>query len=141
MKKNASFTIAGLLWLGALAWGLRGADLYWDGGAGNGLWSSGLNWSTNQAPTVVDGVRFTNTYIEARVVDVDFVINGLAFDNASGRFEMTINDGVTLTVSNYLRVGAAMKSNSAVRITGPGTLKMVGDIQVSGTNTGSLIVR
>jgi len=126
----------------AMALGLWAADLTWtDGEAGDSNWSSPNNWNPAQIPTAADVVHFTNTVVGTSVVDQDFAINGLTYDNATGRHVTVIGDGVVLTVSNYLRVGRSAPATSAVRITGAGgTLRMSGDIQVSGTNTGSLVM-
>ena len=40
----------------------RAANYNWDGQAGNGLWSSANNWSSNITVTAADGAQFSNAY-------------------------------------------------------------------------------
>lgn len=139
-SRSAWLVMAGsIAAMAAMVWA---ANLTWDGGdVDDSNWSSPDNWNPDQAPTDADVVHFTNSVVGTNVVDVSVQVAGLTYNNSTGSHVTVINDGVILTVSNYLRVGRASPGNTAVRITGPGgTLRMVGDIQVSGTNTGSLVM-
>lgn len=127
----------------ALGFALNAADITWNDDAGaDSNWSSADNWDLDRIPVATDVVHFDDATVGTNVVDSDFTIAGLTYDNTAGTHDTVIDGGQFLTVSNYLRVGSSIPATSKVRISGPGgTLKIIGDIQVSGTNTGSLVIQ
>lgn len=40
---------------------VQAADVTWDNGAANGLWTDGINWSTNTVPTAADSAVIGGT--------------------------------------------------------------------------------
>lgn len=90
---------------------LPSAAVSWDAeGGSNKNWSHTLNWSDNQAP--IDEARFNNTGTAAAgsvtsIVDEDFTVGTLTFEQTSAAHTVQINNGSTLRVYGAYGVSAA----------------------------------
>lgn len=82
---------------------VMGANVNWDGEAGNGDWFTGSNWSTDSIPATADTARFTSTDPNVTVaVTNDVTVAILTTLNAGTR---TINlNSNTLNVTTYFQL-------------------------------------
>src|SRR3989304_3691326 len=76
---------------------LRGAAIgqTWDGDGLTNNWTEGLNWSANNAPAN-NGTATPNFAGSTRlgpVVNVNYDVNGVTFDNAAGAFTISSSGG------------------------------------------------
>jgi len=126
------------------------ATITWTGGAADKLWSSAGNWSG--APANQD-IRFENAGtsgtagVVTSIVDATTTINSLHFRNYadhtvdpnSNYHTVQVNNGVTLNVTSYLRVGDSGNSRTTwTRIEGAGSLNVnapAGNIDVDYNGT------
>ncbi len=70
---SITFPILGILGIYfSLVTFVQTATITWDGGAGDGLWSSALNWSTDTVPTTTDDVVFDGTSVSDATIDAGF---------------------------------------------------------------------
>src|SRR6185503_2597933 len=44
------------------------AQIKWDGGGGDGLWTTAANWSGNMVPTSLDNVVLDNAYVSGNYI-------------------------------------------------------------------------
>jgi len=100
----------------------------WDGGAGDGLWSSPANWSSNALPTAADDVVFDGTSTQSVVIDMDVQVRSIT---ASTAFTATIDNApfdrnVTVGSTGVAGDGNVTLRNSAVNL-GDGTWTAWGD--------------
>ncbi len=100
----------------------------WDGGAGDGLWSSPANWSGNVLPAADDDVVFDGTSTQNVVIDMDVTVRSI---NATTAYTATIDNApfdrnVTVGSSGVGGDGSVLLRNSAVNL-GDGTWTVWGD--------------
>ena len=160
------FWIAGLLLVVAFAGGkpaqAQSCNVEWTGNAGDGLWSTAGNWSTNQVPGPTSDVCIvaapsTPSCAPAGCVDATGVpsisVNSILVDQGSWLFfgsgtvsiatSLTVqgaeagggaNSGVLLSGTNPLNAPSVQVGNSSYR----GTLEGYGTVEGSITNNGYL---
>ncbi|MCB0518215.1 MAG: T9SS type A sorting domain-containing protein [Lewinellaceae bacterium] len=117
MDKTTCRYLAALCVIFCLAINNLQSQVTWDGGGGNNLWSNGLNWDTNTAPTSSDDV-----VIDAFSVEIP---NGyLAFANS-----VTLN-GSTLSLVGTGKLTIDVGGSFALGINGA-TVTNGGNIQIS----------
>ncbi len=92
----------------------------WDGGAGNGLWSSPANWSGDVLPGAADTAQFDGTNTTDVTIDANVSVQGVA-----------INAGYTGTITQG--VGRTMSVGTAGFIQNAGTF-VGGDLAITITN-------
>ena len=80
----------------------------WDGEAGDTSWTSGLNWSTNLAPTEADSV-----YISATgTINVNSAASAGSLTIAGSGLRLSVGSGGVLTVGGTLAGTTNLNSNS-----------------------------
>ena len=106
---------------GIFAFGAGGAAVAWDGGAGDGLWSSALNWDSDAVPTSADDVTIDDA------AGVTVTIGGTTSAEAQS---LTIGNGsgsdVILVISS--------SSTSPLTVTNALTVNSEGEIRFSAAN-------
>jgi hypothetical protein len=55
-----------------LAGGVQTVTITWDGEAGDGLWSTPLNWSTDVVPSSTDDIIFNSSNVTDATIDPAF---------------------------------------------------------------------
>ncbi len=86
------------------------ANVNWDAGGGDNLWSNPLNWSTDTLPTSSDRVALDMPGQRTVIADVGPIrVNELLFDET-----LIINRGVTLSANSTLH----LSDNADLRING-----------------------
>jgi hypothetical protein len=126
----------------------------WTAVAGDGNWTSVLNWSTGVAPGVADVAVFGSAGSGgSNLVDQNFTIGGLTY-NANSTHTMNIGLGTELQVLGPILVGVGAPTNGATTTWGSGgqvTIGAPGAAQnlwvgvnnssaASGTTTGQLFL-
>ncbi len=124
-----------------------GTFFTWDGGATTDKFSTGLNWSTNIAPTsgATTKIAFAGTTRPTPDLDVDFTLNSLKFDNTAGSFTLGASpgreftfDGIVPSIiqdsANNQAVNAPIILNKLtfVETSGAGNLTLAGEISGTG---------
>ena len=112
------------------AWGNAAyGQITWDGGAGDNLWSSAANWSTDIVPTSTDDVQITSTSGDIEVnVDINAVCNTLQAGgllSSANKVTLIISSSQSLSISDFDVQGIfggiaefQMESNSELYISG-----------------------
>lgn len=113
------------------------AAVFWDGGAGDGLWNTANNWSNDAVPTVADDVAIAlgGTYT-VTLSDAGASINSLHLGGATGTQTLAI--GIDLA----LAAASAVAANGVVQLNDPGILDGAGNLTVNGSmawNGGAMI--
>ena len=125
MLRLARFGVPALLVVAVVlgaAWPslVRGAVRTWDGGAGNGLWSSAANWSGDLLPGAGDTAQFDATNTGDVSIDANISVQGIA-----------INAGYTGTITQA--AGRTVSVGTAGFIQGAGAF-VGGDLAITITN-------
>lgn len=130
-----SGTRFGLL-LAALGMGVQAATYTWDGGGGDGNWTTANNWSPNGAPArnpsgdghdlVFSGTLNTTTWANSG----GWKVRSLTFDSSAGAF--TLGDGVLTIGTNGVTNHSTVIQTIANQIT-------LGAHQTWTANTGAII--
>lgn len=100
----------------------------WDGGAGDGLWSSGNNWVDNTAPVTGGGGVITFNHLglgSNNTVDLDWTVSTLQYTNSNAflAHTTTVAAAKTLVITNGdLRAGYSM--NFALAVIQGGTVQI-----------------
>jgi hypothetical protein len=101
------------------------ATVTWDGGASTSNWTDALNWSTDALPTMSDDVDLNGaTVVLTANTQVQRVYAG-------GSAQLTINTGVTLTISGFAGNDDGLEVQTSATVINNGT------IAISSINTGS----
>ncbi|HEX4926135.1 MAG TPA: Ig-like domain-containing protein, partial [Bdellovibrionales bacterium] len=106
----------------------------WDGGGGDGLWTTGLNWHGNSVPGSTDLAIFDDTCTAScnAVVDANVTISGFILKRSGT--SVTMNAGRTFTVGDSgwtQSAGTFNASDGAIAVTRAGALP--GSFQISST--------
>jgi hypothetical protein len=100
--------------LSICTWGQRTASV-------SGNWSSTATWGGNPVPTSTDAV-IINSGI-AVTVDVNAFCTSITFSGTSATGStLTVNNGVTLTMSGNITLNGAAGNNTAATISGVGSI-------------------
>ncbi|HEY7738314.1 MAG TPA: hypothetical protein VIC63_04710 [Candidatus Limnocylindria bacterium] len=116
---------------------VRGAVRTWDGGAGNGLWSDPINWSSNLAPGAGDTALFDGTNTSNVAINANVSVQGVSIA-AGYTGTITQNPGFTLTVGTAAFIQAAgtfVGGDSAITVNGAFTQSAGSFTSTSGTLT------
>ncbi len=128
------------------------ADVVWDGGGGDHLWSNPLNWSTNKLPTNGSVVTFDATDSPGtNIVNQMFKIAGLRYlgggvhvTDLDAINQLLINGPVDIGVGSSTQAGTATWTSGGIVVIGDATtgrLVRIGDnTGFSGTTSGSLTI-
>lgn len=81
----------------------------WDGGAGNGLWSSATNWSPDQVPTAADDVVIANAIVTLDVANI--TIQSLTLPPTFNVQENRILGVSNLTITGNFELGNGFIEN------------------------------
>ncbi|HZJ15564.1 MAG TPA: autotransporter-associated beta strand repeat-containing protein, partial [Chthoniobacteraceae bacterium] len=100
----------------------------WDGGGGNGNWSTAANWDADTLPTFGTGITFagaanfvTNNDLAA------LTVGGITFDPAQEAFVL---DGNAITLSGGINdnsTGGQQMINLPITLSGPQTVNVIED--------------
>ncbi len=120
-------------------------DEYWDGEAGDGHWTSSLNWTGNAVPAYGENASVWNTGVNPVYIHSGQTGNaGVVVIGWTGQTNKLVIDGGTLNVSSYFEPGWHDGSNGQLEISsgslnidtmdlvlgnmGSGTLTMTGGV-------------
>jgi hypothetical protein len=119
-----------------LAFKANSTTITWDGGAGNGLWSSATNWSPDQVPTASDDVVIANASVTLDLANItiqsltlpqsytvgDNRLLGASNLTINGNFELgngTVDAGIILDIGQNLNwISGHLNGTSTVSIAG-----------------------
>ena len=125
------------LLLSALSGRAEAATLTWTGGAGDGQWTSALNWTPAQVPTSADDVTIDVT----RTVNVggSIAFNSLTLGDAAGSNApvLAISAAVSTGGSLTIEPGAALRQNTAAPLGFGSIVVLPGGSITHGANAGS----
>ena len=108
----------------------------WDRGAGTNNWGDGLNWSPDGVPASTDAVTIPNTAGAATItVNVNAVCAGMTFTTGGLVSTVSINSGISLTVSGAVTINNLTAANKTIAV-GAGSLSCT-SITMSNTSTDS----
>ena len=134
MKKNRpailAKSIGALLAITGLA-PLAPAGQVWDGGGGNGLWSTAANWDADTLPSFATPLAFGGLLQLASVNDATASVAGLTFNAGAGAFTLS---GSAITLNG------GMTNNSANTQTVSFTAITLGSAQIFNASTAALLV-
>jgi hypothetical protein len=119
----APFIMLGLLfWLVSFA--QLSAQKSWDHGAGTNNWGDGNNWSPNGVPASTDAVTIPNNSNAATIiVNVNAVGASLSFTGGNQPALVSINPGISLTISGAISLNAPSDANeNKIMAVGEGSL-------------------
>ncbi len=89
-------------------------NYYWDGDAGDGLWSNAFNWSGNVLPSNEDTIMFDHSVVAGSyTVTVDVNSEVSVLDIAANDIEVVINEGISLDYGEIENDGKISLRNSA----------------------------
>ncbi len=96
------------------------AGVTWTGAAGDGLWSTAGNWSSNAVPVATDSVFITSP-------------NAVTISTAVGTIDkLTVQGSLTITSSGSLTITQAVKSTAILEI-GGGVVTNAGSLSLTQT--------
>jgi hypothetical protein len=106
----------------------------WDGGAGDGLWTSATNWNNDVVPTIdVDAVNWTDQGI---ILDAPAVAKRFWSRHLSGNNKLTITTNGVLTVATGIELNEFSGSAvSADLVLDGGAAVVSNNLSVAGQNT------
>ncbi|MFC2009846.1 PKD domain-containing protein [Chloroflexota bacterium] len=100
---RAVIIVALIFGLGIDVMPVQAASVSWDGGGGDGLWSTAANWSGDTLPQSEDAILISGSAGEV-VLDTDFTLIGKLTVDGDGA-TLRIESGVTLTLDPDLAPG------------------------------------
>jgi len=105
------------------------ANVTWDRGGGNDLWSVAANWDTNTVPGNSD-IAFISNALDSVQIDVNANVNSIRVENGA---TVTIQSGKTVTqqVDSVVDTGSKLVIDDGT-FQGPGTLHLVGTVDIKG---------
>lgn len=138
--KKSLVAVCGLVLMGS-ALSLT-AQSIWDGGGGDGKWSTAANWQGDAVPASASTTVIQFAGASQAVVDVDSAIaaKSIAFNSGASAFTvggsaLTLT-GVSTGVANVVNNSASLQTiNSALAITTGGISAYAGNMQINGTVT------
>ena len=134
MKKNRpailAKSIGALLAITGLA-PLAPAGQVWDGGGGNGLWSTAANWDADTLPSFATPLAFGGLLQLASVNDATASVAGLTFNAGAGAFTLS---------GNAITLDGGMTNSSANTQTVSFTAITLGSAQTFNASTADLTV-
>ncbi len=98
------------------------ASATWDGGAGDGLWSSAANWSGDVLPTASSIVTISGAGVNA-TLDTDFTVGATGGITIGWGATLTVASGHTLTLSggdqlsNNVSSGGKLRNEGSIVVT------------------------
>jgi len=105
----------------------------WDGGGGNGLWTTNTNWNPDGAPGAIDVVQFATSYGSGgRVISLNGTTqttSQLTLANTSSSGNLTIQNGTL--VLNPAGVGVGFTPSAALNWSGTATQDTTIDADVT----------
>ena len=111
---------------------VQAATRTWDGGGGDGLWSTAANWSLNTLPIPGDTVIFDGTSTAAAAIDVPVTVASLQM-NAGYTGTVTQAAGQAVVLTSYTQsAGTFTAGASTVTVTGLSTVNAGGTFNGGG---------
>lgn len=105
----------------------------WDGGGGNGLWTTNTNWNPDGAPGSLDVVQFANSYGSGgRIISLNGTTqttSQLTLANTSSSGNLTIQNGTLIL--NPAGVGVGVTPSAALNWSGTATQDTTIDANVT----------
>lgn len=126
IKTHRNTLSAAALILGVVSINATAASVSWDGGAGDGLWTSATNWSNDLVPGVGDDVT-----INSAAVTWDVAANSGNFDGTS----LALTGASTLTANTVFRANGA-----TIDLGSQSTLSSSGGLQFFDWNNASVTI-
>ena len=115
----------------AICFQLNAATVTWDGGAATNNWTDATNWSTDALPTMSDDVDLNGaTVVLTASTQVQRVYAG-------GSSNLTINSGVTLTISGFTGSDDGLEVQTSATVTNNGTIA-ISNINTTNTDADGL---
>jgi hypothetical protein len=117
--------------MGGLCFQLTAATVTWDGGAGTSSWTDAMNWDTDALPTSSDDVDLNGATV---VLSANTTVQRVY---AGGSSNLTINSGVTLTISGFAGNDDGLEVQTSATLTNNGTIA-ISNINTSSTDADGL---
>lgn len=109
------------------------AAVYWDGGAGNGLWNTGTNWSNDAVPTAADDVTidFAGNYT-VTLTGAAASVNSLTVGAPSGTQTLAVSTGLTIASASSFAANTVYNQATGGALSGAGNVTFNGQLNWSG---------
>ena len=111
------------------------ATLMWDGAAGDGLWTSPVNWSSDALPTATDDVQLADGASATLGDGSSQSIQGLLLGGTGTSGSLTLSGGSTLASNGLLSLAADTGRVANITLSGDSSWTHTGSASV-GVNTG-----
>jgi hypothetical protein len=115
----------------ATSFQLTAQTVTWDGGSGTSNWTDALNWDTDTLPTASNDVDLNGSTV---VLTASTTVQRV---NAGGSSDLTINSGVTLTISGFAGGDDGLEVQNSGTVINNGTIA-ISNIDVGNTDADGL---